>query len=124
SLSLKYIQRSAILRNAKHVSRGPRRSDNLTPEQRTRTMRAVKSRATSGEVLVAGILRARGVQYLEHGDLPGTPDFVIPRLRAALFVHGCFWHSHGCRTSTPKANRLYWRKKLSGNVRRDRRARR
>ena len=29
-------------------------------------------------------------------DLPGRPDIVLPKYRAVVFIHGCFWHSHGC----------------------------
>jgi DNA mismatch endonuclease (patch repair protein) len=57
--------------------------------------------------------------------LPGNPDIVIPRLKLAIFVNGCFWHWHGCKRSRmPQANEAYWRGKIAGNVRRDRRNRR
>ncbi len=101
-----------------------RRSDNLTPNERRRAMRAVKGRGTAPERRVASILRALGIRYRAQGDLPGKPDFVLPQLRAALFVQGCFWHGHGCRSKTPVTNRLYWTRKLMRNRRRDRRVRR
>ncbi len=31
---------------------------------------------------------------LHRTDLPGTPDWVLPKSRAVIFVHGCFWHRH------------------------------
>ena len=41
--------------------------------------------------------------------------------RWAIFVHGCFWHSHpNCRLATvPKTNRRFWINKLAANRARD-----
>lgn len=37
-----------------------------------------------------------------------------------MFVHGCFWHFHGCALSKlPSSNTRFWRKKLTGNALRD-----
>jgi DNA mismatch endonuclease (patch repair protein) len=56
-------------------------------------------------------------------DLPGSPDIVFDELRKAVFVNGCFWHAHSCRTSTITsllaARGGYWREKFAGNKRRD-----
>jgi DNA mismatch endonuclease (patch repair protein) len=59
---------------------------------------------------------------LHRKDLPGKPDLVFPRLRKAVFVHGCFWHQHpGCREGrVPGSNTAYWEPKLMRNVERDR----
>lgn len=53
-------------------------------------------------------------------SIPGKPDFVFPRIRLAVFVDGCFWH--GCRQcrNLPASNRAFWKKKITANVRRDR----
>jgi DNA mismatch endonuclease (patch repair protein) len=42
-------------------------------------------------------------------------------MRKAIFVHGCFWHSHDCGEGArvPKQNRSYWKKKLARNTERD-----
>lgn len=58
---------------------------------------------------------------LHRRDLPGTPDLVFPRLKAVIFVHGCFWHQHACPAGnrTPKSRIDFWKKKLEGNVTRD-----
>lgn len=113
-----------MMRN-RHVKRALRRMDNLTPNERRKAMRAVKDRDTSPERRVASILKEMGIRFRSQaGDLPGSPDFVLPRLRAALFVQGCFWHGHGCRSRTPHTHRAYWLAKLARNRRRDRRVRR
>ena len=93
-----------------------------TPEQRSRTMRAVRSRDTGPEMIVRRFLHAAGLRYRLHDRrLPGVPDLVFPSRRVALFVHGCFWHQHpGCQAAArPKSRPDYWNRKLDGNVARD-----
>jgi DNA mismatch endonuclease (patch repair protein) len=38
-------------------------------------------------------------------------------------VHGCFWHQHKCPNGQrrPKSKKDFWKRKLDGNIRRDRR---
>lgn len=94
-----------------------------TPEQRSRTMQAVRSRNTKPEMLVRRALHSVGLRYRLHDRrLPGSPDLVFPGRRLVVFVHGCFWHQHpGCSAaSRPKSNTDYWNKKLNKNVERDR----
>lgn len=99
----------------------------MADTQRSRTMAAVKSRDTGPELRVAALLDGLGVLYRRDvADLPGRPDFVIepPDARPlAVFVHGCWWHGHGCPRGdrVPKTNRAYWLAKLARNRWRDRR---
>jgi DNA mismatch endonuclease (patch repair protein) len=61
---------------------------------------------------------------LHRADLPGCPDFVLPKHRVAVFVHGCFWHGHGCRRSKlPQTNANFWKQKVAKNRIRDKKAR-
>lgn len=93
-----------------------------TPEQRSRTMRAVRSRDTAPEMVVRRFLHAAGLRFRLHDRrLPGVPDLVFPSRRVALFVHGCFWHQHpGCKAADrPKSRPDYWNRKLDGNMARD-----
>lgn len=97
--------------------------DVLTPEQRRRCMSAIKNKHTKPELLVRRLLRSMGYRYRLHVDeLPGKPDIVLRNQRLAIFVHGCFWHSHRCRYGRviPSTNMEFWRKKRMGNVERDR----
>lgn len=97
--------------------------DTRTPDQRRRIMQAVKSKDTGPELAVRRLLHGMGYRFrLHRRDLPGTPDIVLPKYRKAIFVHGCFWHSHGCsKGQPPKSRRDYWLPKLEQNVERDRR---
>ncbi|WP_419934622.1 very short patch repair endonuclease [Candidatus Palauibacter sp.] len=95
-----------------------------TPERRSRTMRAVRSHDTGPELAVRRMVREMGYGYrLHQKDLPGKPDLVFRGRRKAVFVHGCFWHGHGCPRGArrPKRNREYWTAKISRNRERDER---
>jgi DNA mismatch endonuclease (patch repair protein) len=58
---------------------------------------------------------------LHRRELPGNPDLVFPRHDAVIFVHGCFWHGHGCKRggSGPKSNQPYWTPKIERTRARD-----
>lgn len=96
--------------------------DTRSPEQRQRIMRSVKSKNTGPEMTVRRLLHAMGFRYrLHRKDLPGRPDIVFPSRRKIIFVHGCFWHAHGCSKGRPPKSRLdYWLPKLEQNANRDR----
>ena len=47
------------------------------------------------------------------------PDFVFRTLRTAIFVDGRFWHGCPRHATKPKNNRVFWRRKLAANRRRD-----
>ena len=84
-------------------------------------MSRVRSRDTAPELLVRQVLHARGYRYrLHRRDLPGRPDIVLPRHRAAVFVNGCFWHGHGCSLFRMPATRPdFWATKIAANRARD-----
>jgi DNA mismatch endonuclease (patch repair protein) len=89
---------------------------------RSWTMSRVSSKHTGPEILVRKAAHALGLRFRIHRtDLPGTPDVVFPKRAVALFVNGCFWHSHQhCkRARIPKSNSGYWIPKLLRNRQRD-----
>ncbi len=86
-------------------------------------MGRVGGKNTKPEILVRKALHSAGFRFrLHRRDLPGRPDIVLPRLKTAVFVHGCFWHRHeGCKLSTnPKTRVEFWQGKFDANVARDR----
>lgn len=84
-------------------------------------MRAVKSRDTKPEVMLRKALHRSGLRYrICQKDLPGKPDLYFPKYKAAVFVHGCFWHIHNCSAFRLPATRAeFWRYKLQRNTARD-----
>jgi DNA mismatch endonuclease, patch repair protein len=94
-----------------------------TTTQTSERMGRVRQRATAPELSVRRIAWSLGIRFrTRNGDLPGSPDLANRTRRFAVFVHGCFWHRHrGCRKTTmPKRNREFWRKKFARNIERDR----
>lgn len=86
-------------------------------------MARIKGRNTSPERSVRSCLKQLSIRFRGNvASLPGTPDFVVLGQKKIIFVHGCFWHGHkGCRRSLrPQSNRLFWDKKIDGNISRDR----
>lgn len=100
--------------------------DKISPEARSRTMRAIRSKDTGPEMLVRRFLHSRGYGYrVNVRGLPGTPDIALRRYRTVIFVHGCFWHGHDvCQQGRrPKTNAEFWRRKIERNRDRDQRDR-
>ncbi len=101
-------------------------TDTFSQKERSRIMRAVKSKGNkSTEIKLIAMFKERRMTGWRRGyPLPGKPDFVFPKARAAVFADGCFWHGHNCRNTRPSANREYWEAKIARNRARDRKVRR
>jgi DNA mismatch endonuclease, patch repair protein len=92
-------------------------------QTRSKIMAAVRRRDTKPELWVRSYIHAKGLRFRVHvRNLPGTPDIVLTKHRIAIFVHGCFWHNHQecSKSALPKTRTKFWRKKIEGNVVRDR----
>ena len=95
--------------------------DTRSPEQRSYIMRSVGTRNTGPELVVRRALHGMGLRFgLHRKDLPGKPDIVLPKHKAVVFVHGCFWHGHNCSKGRPPKTRLdFWVPKIERNRSRD-----
>jgi DNA mismatch endonuclease, patch repair protein len=98
--------------------------DTVSAEDRSRMMRAIRSKDMKPELAVRRLAHIMGYRYrLHRHDLPGRPDMVFLRRRKIIFVHGCFWHQHGSPSCplihTPSSNVVYWQPKLQRNKARD-----
>jgi DNA mismatch endonuclease (patch repair protein) len=97
-------------------------TDHVTRARRSAMMAAVRGKNTTPELLVRSAAHRLGLRFRLHSArLPGQPDLVFPKWRTVIFVNGCFWHRHpGCkRTTMPKSNATFWRRKFRENTRRD-----
>ena len=104
------------------AARGNPLIDTLSPQDRSALMSRVRGKDTTPELVVRRLAHRHGYRFrLHRKDLPGSPDLVFPRLKKAIFVHGCFWHGHlGCRAGRlPKSRVDYWSAKISRNKERD-----
>lgn len=96
-------------------------ADVVDVKTRSKMMSGIRSKNSKAEVSLRASLHALGLRFrLHRRDLPGRPDIVMPRHRAVILVHGCFWHRHGCRLSaTPASNQEFWQAKFEANITRD-----
>lgn len=97
-------------------------TDIVSPEVRHRMMAGIRSKNTKPEIVVRQWLHRQGYRFrLHRKDIPGTPDVVLPRHQALIFVHGCFWHHHeSCRYGyTPATRTEWWTAKFEKNRLRD-----
>lgn len=94
-------------------------SDNLKPDDRKRTMQAVKSKGTRLEKRLFAVLAGMGINGWKKNatSIAGKPDVAFPKQKIVIFVDGCFWHGcPHCRRKLPKTNRVYWKRKIKRNV--------
>ncbi|GHE74225.1 very short patch repair endonuclease [Camelimonas fluminis] len=99
-------------------------ADIVDAPTRSRMMRGIRGKNTRPEMAIRRALHARGLRFRLHDrKLPGAPDLVFPKFRAVIFVHGCFWHGHGCHMFRwPATRAAFWRAKISHNQEVDARA--
>ena len=97
--------------------------DMFSPGKRSEIMAKVHSVNTKPEISVRKLLHGLGYRFrLQRRDLPGNPDIVLPKCKAVIFVHGCFWHGCPiCRHAKirPVNNAEYWETKLNRTLERD-----
>ncbi len=94
-------------------------TDNLSPEDRRKTMRAVKGKGTKLERRLWAMLAGMGLRGWKKNVefVAGRPDVVFAGQRVAVFIDGCFWHGcPHCNRKLPDTNRAYWERKIRRNV--------
>jgi DNA mismatch endonuclease (patch repair protein) len=84
-------------------------------------MSGIRGKNTKPELIIRSGLHRRGYRFRLHSNrLPGRPDIVLPKYRAAIMVHGCFWHGHNCHLFKMPATRTeFWKNKITTNQQRD-----
>lgn len=95
--------------------------DPLNKEQRSERMSRIRSKDTKLEIIIRQFVYHSGFRYRIHvKELPGKPDIVFKSRKKVIFIHGCFWHQHGCKYYVmPKTRLDYWLPKLKNNADRD-----
>lgn len=97
-------------------------TDKLSTDRRSLNMSRIRGKNTKPELAVRSLAHKLGYRFrLHRRDLPGTPDLVFPSKKKIIFVHGCFWHGHGCKRggSGSKSNQEFWSSKIGKNRQRD-----
>lgn len=95
-------------------------ADNLSKEDRTKAMKAIRSVNTLLEDRVTKELWKRGLRIRKNvKDLKGKPDIAVKKYKAVIFIDSCFWHGCEVHGNKPKTNESYWGPKLARNMARD-----
>jgi DNA mismatch endonuclease (patch repair protein) len=91
--------------------------DPLTRSERSERMSRIRNTDTKPEMIVRRLVHGMGYRYRLHvSKLTGKPDLAFFPRHKVIFVHGCFWHQHGCsQYRMPKTRRSFWEPKLAGN---------
>ncbi|MGE0281638.1 MAG: very short patch repair endonuclease [Rhizobiaceae bacterium] len=97
--------------------------DTISKERRSWVMARIRSKDTGPEIQIRRGLHALGFRFRLHSSrFPGKPDLVLPKYRAVVFVHGCYWHGHDCgEAKLPASNQDYWSPKIARTRARDQR---
>jgi DNA mismatch endonuclease (patch repair protein) len=95
-------------------------ADNLTKEQRSKTMSRIRSKWTAQEKKIHDYLKGNKIKHQMHPNIKGSPDVILKDTKTAVFLHGCFWHKCPKCYIKPKTNKMYWIPKIENNVKRDR----
>jgi DNA mismatch endonuclease (patch repair protein) len=95
-------------------------ADNVNPQVRSQTMKAVKSKNSKMEVKFRSTLWRLGFRFYKNvGTMPGKPDIVFPRKKIIIFLDSCFWHGCPLHLRLPSSNVEYWQAKINRNQSRD-----
>lgn len=97
-------------------------SDIFSKSRRSEIMANIPATNTKPEITIRKYLFKKGFRYrINYKKFVGKPDIVLPKHKAIIFIHGCFWHSHpNCKDAhLPKSNIDFWEKKISSNIKRD-----
>lgn len=96
--------------------------DRLTKKQRYNNMSANKGKGTKLEILFGKLLWNAGIRYRKNDKAVfGKPDFVIRKMKIAIFCDGEFWHGRNWeeRKYDHKSNCEFWYSKIERNIERD-----
>lgn len=99
--------------------------DVLTPKQRHKTMKNIKSKDTKIEVQLRKALWHKGYRYRKHyNNLPGKPDIVLTKQKIVIFCDSEFFHGKDWyKILKPRLQRGnypdYWIMKIERNMERD-----
>ena len=99
-------------------------ADVVSATVRSRMMSGIRSKDTRPEIILRKGLHRLGFRFRLHDRrLPGRPDIVLPKYKAVIFAHGCFWHGHDCHLfKWPSTREDFWREKIGRNKNVDKRS--
>jgi len=97
-------------------------ADRIDKDTRSRIMSVVRRYGTRPEKRVRSALHSQGFSFRLHSkQLPRSPDVVLRKFKAVIFINGCNRHQNvNCKaTHIPQTRSEFWKKKFVRNVVRD-----
>ena len=91
----------------------------MTKAQRSHLMSSIHSKWTKPEVAIHVLLKRYGIAHTMHPKMKGSPDILIRKEKVVAYINGCFWHGCSRHFILPRSNTDFWRRKISGNIKRD-----
>lgn len=59
----------------------------------------MKNKNTKPELICQNLLKSMNISFKAHKSVDGSvPDLIVEDASLAIFVHGCYWHDHGCQS--------------------------
>ncbi|MFC1711195.1 very short patch repair endonuclease [Patescibacteria group bacterium] len=94
--------------------------DIKSKKERSYNMSQIRDKNTRIEKIFRNYIWMRGIKnYRLHYKITGRPDIFFPKKKIAVFIDGCFWHRCSKCFREPESNRIFWKKKLENNKKRD-----
>jgi len=93
-----------------------------TKAQISFNMSRIKSAGSKIERRMYNALAGARFHVKKQPKIFGRPDFVLPRLKIAIFCDSHFWHGYKWKAKQKeiRRNRAFWVSKILSNMRRDR----
>ena len=93
-------------------------ADVFSRKKRSWIMSRIRSKNTSIDRRMREMLSDARLKFVMYPDLYGKPDFQVGK-KVLVFCDGDFWHGYKYAEKKRPAKK-YWREKIEGNMRRDR----
>ena len=93
-------------------------ADVFSKKKRSWIMSRIRSKNTSIDRRMREMLSGMNVRFEMYPKVFGSPDFQVGK-RVLVFCDGDFWHGYRYAEKKRPAKK-YWREKIEGNMRRDR----
>ncbi|MCE9651839.1 MAG: very short patch repair endonuclease [Nitrosarchaeum sp.] len=95
-------------------------ADIFTPEKRSWVMSRIRGTNTKIDLMMKDMLIKTGYKFEMYPKMYGNPDFVLRRRKIIIYCDGDFWHGFKY-DEKKKPSKKFWRDKIQGNMKRDRR---
>lgn len=83
-------------------------------------MSRIRGTNTKIDLKMKEMLEKKRIRFEMYPKMFGSPDFILKKKKITIFCDGDFWHGYKYQEKK-KPSKKFWRDKLEGNIRRDKR---